>query len=410
VSDKRPERPRLVREDIAFESVEGLPEAWLDDVVSEGTELEVLAHGDGLVVAQGDGNARPAPFLAASLDVVSVVELLTVVVGARHTGVLEVWDPAGRRQLFFERGCYSGAMSSHADDRLGAVLWRLGRISLDQLVIATESLDTGKRMGRLLVEFGYLDPNDLRTWLRRQAEEVVAAACLEPTGEAVFYADRRHPNAVRFSEVATEQMLDDAVAIYQESRKLRRALEPLDAEAHPVVPAPQGVTTEAEDALLQLAMSAKTTLTRREILERVGLGQLHGLRAMNRLLNDGYFRESEQVEETVAPKESRLRRLCEAFNVVMSTLRVAGGGAGAVRDFLADPPEHLADALSGINPDEPVDPEQLEAQAPIAGGGESAMCAGLVILVDFALFEARDTLSEETADRLAQEVADLEVF
>src|SRR5687767_13265797 len=90
------------------------------------------------------------PWLACSLDVVSVAEIVGMLIAARRTGRLDVADAQGKRSLFFENGEYTGAMSTHAADRLGEVLWRSGKIGADQLLIASEQVKEGKLLGRAL--------------------------------------------------------------------------------------------------------------------------------------------------------------------------------------------------------------------------------------------------------------------
>lgn len=411
MKEGRPPRPRLVRKGPSLVSPDDGSGGWLDGSVEDGGALEVLGQAPGLVVAAAEAPKAPAGWLACDLSVMSVPELCTVFLEARHTGALDVFSASGRRRLFFENGGYTGAISTHQEDRLGAVIWREGRISLDQLLIASESLESGKRIGRLLVELGYIEQRELRGFLREQARAVFLAACLEPAGQAFFLAGARHPNPVRFG-VATERLLDEALALWAECARLTREVEPLDALVELVSPLPSGARSEAQEALLQLAASAKAPLTRAALLEKAGLGRVHGLRALAGLLSWGYFVPVEPRRREVTAKASRLARVIEGINAVLDAFREAGADAstGAVRDYLQSPPEHLADALSGISLDERLDVEQLELQAEFAEGGKEAMEAGLTILLDFALFEARDTLAPEVVKRLQDKVAALDVF
>lgn len=407
MTEKR-SRPRLLRRQSTLSPSGGVDPSWLDAVVAEEEELEVLAHPKGLLVAAAPAESS-TPWLACDLQAASVPELVALIAGARLTGALDVVDARSRRKLFFEKGGYTGAMSGHADDRLGEVIWREGRISLDQLVIASESLEKGKRIGRHLVDLGYLEPRELRGFLRKQAEATFLAACLEHEGHAVFVAGPRHLNPVRFAG-QTEVMLDHALEIWDECRKLQRELEPMSALAKPVVPPPPGPRSEAQEAMLQLATSAKVALTRRGLLERAGLGRLHGLRALASLYRAGYFERGEEEKKPITPSATRHERLCAAINHVMDALREAGGGTGPVREYLKDPPEHLADVLSGIQLDERLEPEQLDLQASFASGGKEAMESALLMLLDFALFEARDTLELDVVSSLQERVSALEVF
>lgn len=406
MSDERPPQQRLVCKEGVLEPAPS-EAPWLSNVVADGGDLVVVGHAPGLLVAASE--RPPSPWLACSLDVVTTAELVTLLVSVRKTGALLVKDPRGTRRLFFEQGQYTGAMSAHKDDRLGDVLWREGRISLDQLMIAGESLGPGKRIGRVLVELGYLEPKDLRPALHRQAQHIFEAACLEPEGEALFLEGARHPNPVRFG-VATERMIDDALALYAEQARLLRVLAPLDEPSAAIQPRPAGTLSEAEEAMLQLATSAQTPLTRAQLLDKSGLGRLHGLRALERLASRGFL--AKPSAKAAAPdRPSRLHRLCEGVNLVMDALGWTGGQDGhPVRNFLASPPPHLADALSGLSLAEPLDPGAIELQAQFGEGGLETMESALLVVLDVALFEARDTLEAEEVEELQAAVAELDVF
>jgi hypothetical protein len=405
VSDRRPTAP-------TFLPVDGSLAVEEEDVVSslEAEDgLEAIAHRSGVLVAQRP-EPRPAPWLAARVEVLSVPELVTVIVEARHTGVLEVWDPTGRRRLFFEKGSYTGAMSTHAADRLGEVMWREGRVSLDQLVIASANLEPGKRIGRIFIELGYIEQRELRGWLRQQAQAVFEAACLEPVGELLFIADDKHPNPVRFG-AETDPIIDHVIQLWEECRHLERKIRPLDAIAKAVVPAPGGARSEAQEAILQLAASAKKTpLTRGQLLARSGLGRVHGLRALAKLLEGGFFEPVEVERESVPERPGRIHRLCDAVNLVCSTLVEVDSDADPVREYLFTTPSHLEAVLEPIDPDEPLDPAKLIDNAQDTEAGPIGLASGLVLLLDYCLFEARDALDDENMDALSAEIAALDVF
>lgn len=383
---------------------------WLDGVCAEGEALAVVGSARGLLIAAGAGEGAPKGWLACSLDAVSVPEVVTVLVTAGSTGALEVRDPKGVRRLFFEQGQYIGGTSSHANDRLGEVLWHQGRISLDQLVIASQTLEPGKRIGRVLVELGYIQQHELRPALATQARAIFEAACLEPKGTCVFLGGERHENPMRFV-VDTDQLLDEVLAAHAECTELRAALASLDAPVRLKTPRPQGALGEAEEALLQLVASAKEPLTREALLEKSALSQRHGLRALHRLVTGGFLAPTDVATRKMAPLRPRLQRLCDGINLVMDVLGWdRGKNDHMVRQLLDDPPEHLAEALSGLSFEEPLDPSAVELQAKFAEGGVKTMEAALAEVLDLALFEARDVLDPAEVEKLEAEIAQLSIF
>lgn len=384
----------------------GGPPEWLDAVGDEGTELDVHHVERGTLLAS---EAAARPWLAADLRVARVIEMLTLFGGAAESGVLKVRSDEVERSLFLEAGEFVGARSTDPTDRLGEVLWRSGEISLDQLVIATESLEPGTRIGRTLIDLGFIDGRALRESLWSQARAIFLGACLMRAGSLSFIRGERTDNPVRWG-VPLDELLDEAVVGYGELERLSARVAPLDAPVVAKVPAPTGKLEEACEALIQLVMSSKETFSRGALLDRAKLGELEGLRALTTLLDGGYF---EPIEESAGhkPSVSRLRLLISALNRVRLLLEETQGGPGAtVRGFLDNPPEHLAEALSGISLDEALEAESIELQAGFADGGIERMERALVALLDFVLFEARDTLPDDTVDRLDEEIEHLGVF
>ena len=361
----------------------------------------------------------PTPtFLAASLDVAPVAELVGLLVRQRLTGRLDIQSPGGTRSLYFEGGSYTGSQSGFAADRLGEVLWRNGRISLDQLMIAGELVKEGKMLGRALVELGFLESIELRSSLVDQALAVFQAACLEEKGSLVFVKDSYHRSPLRFGISTNDlvtQGLHDAAAHRQILARLGRLDRPLIVQAAgtalPVRPG-SGASDlqvapvthnldEAEQALLQLALSSKGARTAQELITGSGLGGKDGARALWRLIEKG------RVAPMPMPADEnvRLQRLCQAVAMAMDALDEAGFGvADQVRDLVENPPTHLEEALSGLTLREPLDVDTVTEQARFLPGGLVEMNSALQAVLDEALLQAEDMLPAEVTIQIRRRV------
>ena len=348
-----------------------------------------------------------APWLACDLEVINVAEVLGVFMNARRTGRLDVVDPQGTRSLFFESGEYTGSMSTHAADRLGEVLWRTGRLSLDQVMIATEYLKENKVMiGRALIDLGFLEPQALRQALNDQAASVLKAACLEEKGHALFRADQFHKSPLRFG-AATRSLVDEAIAQGRELRELARKLGSLDRVMEAVTPAPAGKMDEAATAVLQLVTSArKTELTGRQLMQKANLGRADGIRALMTLVDGGWLRH----KISAADEELKIKRLCTAINLVMSALDEGGFGVGdTVREYVDNPGPAHEEALSGVSLAQPLDDASVLEQARFLSGGLASMTRALQAVLNDATSQARDTLAPDFSDKVLARVKGLGV-
>ncbi len=382
-------------------------------MTSEHNEDEVtLLEAPGLRIQV---SVPPPTFLAASLDAFPVAELVGMVVRHRLTGRLDVQASGGVRGLYFEGGSYTGSQSTFSADRLGEVLWQRGRISLDQLMIAGELVkNEGKMLGRALVELGFLESTELRACLVEQALAVFAAACLEDKGSLVFVKDSYHRAPLRFG-ISTNDLVERSLSEAAEHRELLARLGRLDRPMLATLaempgsanvgfdaqPQTNSGLDEAEQALLQLALSAKGARTGAELIAGSGLGGKVGARALWRLVERG------RLSMTPVPADEgvRLQRLVQAVSLAMDALDEAGFGvADQVRDLVENPPAHLEEALSGLTLREPLDVETVTEQARFLPGGLVEMNDALQAVLDEALLQAEDMLPAEVTMHIRKRV------
>ncbi len=368
------------------------------------TDMPTVAEAPGLRVQAAEDSP---PWLVCDLEVASVAEIVGMLIAAKRTGRLDVVDGGGTRTLFFETGEYTGSMSTHTPDRLGEVLWRSGRLSADQVLIASEQVKEGKMLGRALIELGFIEPASLRRALVDQAIQVFEGACVEETGHAVFRADQFHKNPLHFG-VATRQLVDGAIVRVREHRDLMRKLGSLDRPYEVVTPAPSGQGLDEQAlAVLQLVASARNKqLTGRELVHKANLGRIDGARALLTLVERGFL----STRASRGEEELMVKRLCTAVNLVMAALDEGGFGVGdQVREYLDAPPPSFEEALSALSLKEPLDEESTLQHAQFITGGCGAMIKALQALLDDALLQAVDTLPAELTRKVADRVKALGV-
>jgi hypothetical protein len=109
----------------------------------------------------------------AERDVPDLVQALH----ERHwTGTLTLSNVGVGRSITVQDGRLVFASSSSADDRLGALLVRRGRISYRQYIEAGAAVGPGKRFGTALVEQSALEAKDLPKTVVEHCQEIIYAA------------------------------------------------------------------------------------------------------------------------------------------------------------------------------------------------------------------------------------------
>jgi len=77
------------------------------------------------------------------------------------TGILTLVSGGARKALYVKGGQVVFASSNLPNDRLGEILLREGKITIEEYETSIKAISKGKRQGRVLVEMGALTPKDL---------------------------------------------------------------------------------------------------------------------------------------------------------------------------------------------------------------------------------------------------------
>ena len=114
--------------------------------------------------------------LEGSLAARDLAEIVLGLYEKRWTGLLILSNGGVGKNLTIRDGRMVFASSSSADERLGELLLRRGRITLRQYADAGAALAPGKRLGAVLVEQRVLAAKDLIKAVVDQVQEIIYAA------------------------------------------------------------------------------------------------------------------------------------------------------------------------------------------------------------------------------------------
>jgi hypothetical protein len=92
---------------------------------------------------------------------------------SKGTGILSVVAGGARKALYVKEGRVVFASSNLPNDRLGEILIREGKITVEEYDTSIKAISKGKRQGKVLVEMGALSPKDLWEGVQFQVREVV---------------------------------------------------------------------------------------------------------------------------------------------------------------------------------------------------------------------------------------------
>jgi hypothetical protein len=106
----------------------------------------------------------------AELPVPDILQHLRL---SQSTGILTLVTGGARKALYVKDGRVVFASSNLPNDRLGEILLREGKITVEEYEASIKAITKGKRQGKVLVEMGALSPKDLWEGVQFQVQEIV---------------------------------------------------------------------------------------------------------------------------------------------------------------------------------------------------------------------------------------------
>lgn len=117
----------------------------------------------------------------------SLPKILAFLNMSRKTGTLIIKTPPFIKQVYFLKGEAIFASSSYEDDRLGEMLIKAGKITMEQYDESVRLLrQSDKRQGTILVELGYLAQKDLFWGVKNQVKEIICGLFVLEDAEYEF--------------------------------------------------------------------------------------------------------------------------------------------------------------------------------------------------------------------------------
>jgi DNA-binding response OmpR family regulator len=162
---------------------EGIAPIAADTSIGEPPDIDLDAIGAVSVpapsaydVAEMDTGLTGAllPSVRGDLAVEDVAFLIARLAREGFTGRAELRRGDAQKAVFFEEGRAVFATSNLPHDRMGDLLYREGKITREQHARSRDVVaETGRRMGEILVEMGFLKRRELLPAVRRHVEDII---------------------------------------------------------------------------------------------------------------------------------------------------------------------------------------------------------------------------------------------
>jgi hypothetical protein len=263
--------------------------------------------------------------IQGTLAETTVPDLFRSLLRSGETGIVSL-EAVGRNDvIYFNEGRIVFASSSDPDMALGEVLLRGGELSLHQYNQAMERLVVARRIGTLLCELGYLQPEELLRALERQASAIVLNAIPYRTGNYTIEFTDEFPEEIIALPLNTERLILDGVQSIEYWSLITRGLARLDRILQQVPGADMRTysmeLSEEESHVLSLLAEPGTV---EELCSRSYLSNFVTCRTLWALLSVNLIEEAQgtAVTENRAAEETEyeLEGVVERYNRMYETI------------------------------------------------------------------------------------------
>ena len=197
------------------------------------------------------------------------------------TGVLTVSDETTHRRLFIQSGEVVNASSDMISERFGESLVRAGKITPENLEAALNAQKTsGKQLGGVLVELGYIKPKALFGGVMTLVGEIIAACATAGEGEWTFAPGDIPPEVIKL-KVQVGDIVVGALRGVDDWTKISRDMPGMDSVLAAAQPLPKPYASVKlsgpEQNMLALFNGIRTL---KEVFELSGEGDMDVLKTV----------------------------------------------------------------------------------------------------------------------------------
>lgn len=231
----------------------------------------------------------------------SLPKILVQLNRKRATGTLSVSTPGFTKKIYLVKGDAIFASSSYDDDRLGEMLLKAGKITVEQYDRSVEILKaTKKRQGAILVELGYLTPKDLFWGVKYQVREIIYSLFQLEGGEYEFVEGEVPTQEVITLKMSMGNLIYEGVKRIDNWTRIRREMPDTGAVlklSEDPISLFQDVELSPQDKRMFPLIDGTKTI--KEIVDSSWMNSFETMKTIYTLWSIGILEEKEMVYEEI---------------------------------------------------------------------------------------------------------------
>jgi len=336
--------------------------------LTDGDQLSVSDLDEGVYLIQKLVEDRDAisggekrATLKGDIGSFFLADMISMLHANRKTGILHVSikDVDATKSVYFKDGEVVFASSSLIEDRLGESLRRSGKVTAAQIEGIQKELTPRKKIGKVLVEKGFISPKELWMGVRRQVEEIVYSLFRYRKGKFVFLEGEVEQEKIVTISLMTHKLIMEGIRRVDEWARFVEKIPSGDVIFTKIKPPPDLELNPDEQAVLDLVDAERTVS---QICEASGKAEFDTYRALYYLVQVGFvtLREGEAFEVTGRGWGiDRCREVLEKMNpILMDIYSIFKNKApdadvgGILSSFFSDLTGDIANVFKGVSLDE----------------------------------------------------------
>jgi len=260
--------------------------------------------------------------LQGSIKDTSLVRILVHLNRSIKTGTLTVSTPTATKKIFLKMGDVIFAYSTYEDDRLGEMLLKAGKITVEQYDESVEILkSTGKKQGAILVELGYLTPKELFWGLKYQVNEIIQGMFLLEDAQYEFREGDIPAQEVISLKMSMGNLIYAGINRITNWTRIRNEMPDTDSVlklSEDPLSLFQDIELSPQDKkILSLIAGGKTI---KEIIDNSWMGSFEALRILYVLWSIGMIEKAAVQKEALKPSKTRGKPEGVTLNEILKPL------------------------------------------------------------------------------------------
>jgi curved DNA-binding protein CbpA len=242
--------------------------------------------------------------LAGNIKDFSLSKVLAYLNRNRKTGTLIIKTPVFTKKAYLIKGDAIFASSTYEDDRLGEMLIKAGKITMEQYDASVDILKkTGKRQGAILVELGYLTPKDLFWGVKYQVKEIIYSLFQLEDAEYEFVEGEIPTQEVITLKMSMGNLIYDGVKRIDNWTRIKNEMPDADSVLNlsndPMTLFQDIELSQQDRKMLSIIDGIKTI---KELINSSWIGSFEAMKILYVLWSIGVLEEKEKEREKVAER------------------------------------------------------------------------------------------------------------